>query len=124
MHLPRVTIGVPVYNGERYLARTLEALLAQTFRDFELIITDNASTDRTVQIAQDFARRDARIRYFRADCNRGVVQNFNWCIELARGEYFHWHAADDLCEPTLIEKCVAVLDADPSVVVAFARSRI
>src|SRR4029079_10118692 len=101
-----------------------DALLAQTFRDFELIITDNASTDRTAEIAQEYARRDRRVRYFRADSNGAVVPNFNWGIELARGEYFHWHAADDLCEPTLIEKCVAVLDADPSVVVSFARSRI
>jgi cellulose synthase/poly-beta-1,6-N-acetylglucosamine synthase-like glycosyltransferase len=67
MQPPRVTIAVPVYNGERYLARTLDALLAQTFRDFELIITDNASTDRTAEIAQEYARREPRIRYFRAE---------------------------------------------------------
>jgi glycosyltransferase involved in cell wall biosynthesis len=121
---PRVSIAVPVYNGESFLARTLDALLAQTLGDFELIITDNASTDRTGEICSSYAQRDPRIRYYRAQENRGVVRNFNWCIELARGQYFHWHAADDSCEPTFLEKCVAVLDADDSVVVAFARSRI
>jgi glycosyltransferase involved in cell wall biosynthesis len=117
-----VSVGVPVYNGARYVARTLDSLLAQTLTDFELIITDNASTDATESICRDYAQRDSRIRYHRADTNLGVVRNFNWCVELARGEYFHWHAADDMAAPTLLEKCVAVLDADPSVVLAFART--
>ncbi|CAN5683726.1 glycosyltransferase family 2 protein [soil metagenome] len=119
---PRLSVGVPVYNGERYIARTLTSLLNQTYTDFELIITDNGSTDRTESICREFALRDPRIQYHRSDQNCGVVRNFNWCFELARGELFHWHAADDMCEPTLLEKCVAVLDADPSVVLAFART--
>lgn len=119
---PRLSVGVPVYNGERYLARTLESLLRQTFTDFELIICDNGSTDRSESICREFAARDSRIHYHRADTNQGVVRNFNRCVELARGEHFHWHAADDMAEPTLLEKCVAVLDADRSVVLAFART--
>ncbi|MBC8109196.1 MAG: glycosyltransferase family 2 protein [Anaerolineae bacterium] len=119
---PRLSVGVPVYNGERYIARTLESLLNQTYRDFELIICDNGSTDRTADICCEFAARDSRIQFHRADRNLGVVRNFNRCVELARGELFHWHAADDMAEPTLLEKCVAVLDADQSVVLAFART--
>jgi glycosyltransferase involved in cell wall biosynthesis len=117
-----VSIGVPIYNGARYVGRALDSLLAQTFTDFELIITDNASTDGTEAICRDYAQRDPRIQYHRADANQGVVHNFNWCVELARGEYFHWHAADDMVAPTMLEKCVAVLDADPSVILAFART--
>jgi glycosyltransferase involved in cell wall biosynthesis len=113
-----------VYNGRRYVSRTLESLLAQTFRDFELVITDNGSTDGTEQICRDFAARDPRIRYHRADRNQGVVRNFNWCFELSRGEYFHWNAADDMVAPTFLEKCVALLDAEPAVINAFARSTI
>lgn len=119
---PAVSIGVPVYNGERYVQRTLEALLRQTFSDFELIITDNGSTDGTEAICREFARRDPRVRYHRADRNQGVVRNFNWCFELARGRYFKWNAADDMVAPTFLEKCLAVLEADRSVVIAFTRS--
>jgi glycosyltransferase involved in cell wall biosynthesis len=119
---PRLSIGVPVYNGERYIARTLESLLHQTFRDFELIICDNGSTDRTADICREFAARDPRVHVHRAEQNLGVVRNFNRCVELARGELFHWHASDDMAEPTLLEKCVAVLDADPTVMLAFART--
>lgn len=121
---PRVSIGVPVYNGARYLARTLDSLLVQTFSDFELIITDNGSTDGTEAICREYARRDMRIRYHRAATNQGVVRNFNWCFELSRAAYFKWNAADDCCAPTFLEKCVAVLDADPEVVLAFTRSTI
>lgn len=121
---PRVSVGVPVYNGERFVGRTLNGVLAQSFGDFELIISDNGSTDRTESICREYAARDARVRYSRFDVNQGVVRNFNRCVELARGELFHWQAADDLIAPTFLEKCVAALDADPSVVLAFARSQI
>lgn len=119
---PRLSIGLPVYNGAHYVGRAIESLLAQTFRDFELIITDNASTDGTEGICRAFAESDPRVRYFRAERNQGVVENFNWCFRLARGEYFKWNASDDLCAPTFLEKCVAILDADPSVVLAFPRT--
>jgi glycosyltransferase involved in cell wall biosynthesis len=113
-----------VYNGERFLPRALDALLCQTYVDFELIISDNGSTDGTESICRRYATRDARVRYVRADANQGVVRNFNRCAELARGELFKWQAADDLVARTFLEKCVAVLDADPSVVLAFARTLI
>src|SRR5687768_9646889 len=121
---PRVSIGMPVYNGERYVARTLESILAQTFTDLELIISDNASTDGTEAICRRYAAQDARIRYHRAARNEGVVRNFNRCFELSLAPYFKWQAADDMLAPTFLEMCVAVLDADPEVVVAFVRSQI
>jgi glycosyltransferase involved in cell wall biosynthesis len=123
---PRVSVAVPVYNGARYVSRALDALLAQTFDDFELIISDNGSTDSTERICRDYAKRDPRVRYFRAPANNGVVWNFNRCFELTNHQspYFTWHAADDLVAPRFLERCVAVLDADPSVVVAFGRTQI
>jgi glycosyltransferase involved in cell wall biosynthesis len=120
---PRLSIGIPVYNGRRYVARAIESILGQTYRDFELIISDNASTDDTQTICERYAGGDARVRYFRAATNGGIVRNFNRCFELARAtEYFKWQAADDLCAPTFLEKCAGVLDADPSVALAFGRS--
>lgn len=116
---PRVSIGVPVYNGARTLPVALESLLAQTFEDIEIIICDNASTDETEEISRQFASRDARILYHRAAENRGAAPNFNWAVSLARGEYFKWHAADDLIEPTFVEKCVARLDRDHGFVLCY-----
>jgi glycosyltransferase involved in cell wall biosynthesis len=119
---PKVTIGMPVYNGARHLARALDSLLAQTFADFELIIADNASTDRTGDICRDFAQRDARIRYVRHATNRGAVFNWNFVVEEARGQYFKWASGNDWCAPTMLELCVQALDADPGVVVVYGRT--
>ena len=115
---PTVTIGVPVYDGERYLAQMLESLAAQTYEDFEVVVSDNASTDRSVEIARDFAARDPRIVISRSPVNRGAGWNFNRVLELGRGRYFKWQAHDDLVAPTYLERCVAALEADPGVVVA------
>src|SRR5688500_5450428 len=87
---PRVSVGVPVYNGERYVARSIEALLAQTFADFELIIADNASTDGTEAICRAYVMRDPRVSYHRSPTNVGIVANFNRCVALARAPYFKW----------------------------------
>ena len=120
---PRVSIGVAVYNGEDYLAETLDSLLGQTLTDFELIISDNASTDRTEAICRSYAAKDERIRYYRAGENRGASWNFNRVFELARGEYFKWADHDDVCDPTFVARCVEVLDNDPSVVCCHAKTR-
>ena len=122
--VPRVTIGLPVYNGENYLAEAIESLLSQTFTDFELVICDNGSTDRTEQVCRAFAARDARIRYYRESQNRGLAWNFSRTFELARGRYFKWQAHDDLCGPTLLERSVEALDRDPALVLACARRTI
>lgn len=113
---PRVSIGLAVYNGENFLAQAIECFLAQSYTDFELIISDNASTDRTPKICREYAARDARIRYYRHHVNRGANWNLNRVFKLARGELFKWAAHDDLCAPTFIERCVEALDDDPSVV--------
>jgi glycosyltransferase involved in cell wall biosynthesis len=120
-HIPRVSIGLPVYNGEEYLAAAIESLLAQTFTDFELIISDNASTDGTSKICQAYAAQDARIRYYREPYNRGIAWNFTRTFELARGEFFKWHAHDDTCAPTMLQRCVEVLDEDSQAVLSYAR---
>jgi glycosyltransferase involved in cell wall biosynthesis len=115
---PLVTVGLPVYNGQNYLESALDGLLAQTFTDFELIISDNASTDRTERICREYAARDPRIRYFRRPRNVGVVLNHNALVPVARGRYFKWAGHDDVYEPDLLARCVEGLEADPSAVLA------
>jgi glycosyltransferase involved in cell wall biosynthesis len=122
--IPRLSIGMPVYNGEEFVAEAIEALLAQSFGDFELIISDNASTDRTQEICESLARRDSRIRYVRAKENCGASPNYNRVVELARGEYFKWAAHDDLCAPDFLERCVAVLDRHPEVAWCGSQARV
>lgn len=117
---PRVSIGLAVRNGERYLDEAIQSILAQTFTDLELIISDNASDDRTADICQHYAQQDARIRYSRNATNIGGANNENLTFRLARGEYFRWAAHDDVLAPTLIEKCVSVLDAQPDIVVCYS----
>ena len=119
---PRLSIGLPVYNGQRFIRATLDALLAQTFGDFELIICDNCSTDATEQICREYARRDPRIRYFKNERNLGPAPNYNRCFEHARGELFKWSAADDTIAPAFLAKCVAELDRDPSLSGCYTRT--
>jgi glycosyltransferase involved in cell wall biosynthesis len=121
---PRVSVGVPVYNGEAFLRQTLDSLLAQTFRDFELIIADNASTDGTAAICQEYAGRDSRIRYVRNEVNIGANPNFNRLVALARAPYFKLANADDLCHPELLARCVSVLDHHPEAVLCYARAQL
>jgi glycosyltransferase involved in cell wall biosynthesis len=97
--------------------------LNQTFTDFELIISDNASTDRTAEIAEAYAKRDHRIRYYRSDKNMGAGWNARRVYELATGKYFKWAAVDDLLEPDLLQRCVEILESDPGCVVAHARTK-
>lgn len=121
---PRVSIGLPVYNGERYVAETIEAIRTQTFSDFELIISDNASTDRTEGICRSVASLDKRIRYVRNEHNIGAVGNYRAVQELAKGEYFRWANYDDLIAPQMVARCVEVLDREPSVVLAYTKCRL
>lgn len=120
MNRPTVSIGIPVYNGERYLTQAVESVLAQGFADLEIVIADNASTDRTGAIARDFARSDRRITYFRFGENVGPGRNFTKAFELSRGKYFNWLAHDDVLAPGYIAACVRVLEQDPSVVLCHA----
>jgi glycosyltransferase involved in cell wall biosynthesis len=120
---PRVSVGLPVYNGQDYLSQALDALLSQTFSDFELVISDNASTDDTEEICRQYAAGDRRIRYYRSEENLGAAPNFNRAFELSRGEYFKWAAHDDLCGPEYLERTVAVLDGDASVVLCHTATK-
>ncbi|AMV39199.1 Chondroitin synthase [Planctomyces sp. SH-PL62] len=120
---PRVSIGLAVFNGESFLTETVEAFIAQTFSDFELIISDNASTDGTPTIAKAFAARDSRIRYHVNVRNLGLAGNHNIVVHMARGAYFKWAAADDVCLPNYLARCVQVLDEDPSVVLTYPRTQ-
>ena len=122
--MPQVSIGLPVYNGEKYLAGALESLLAQSFTDFEIVIADNASTDGTARICQSYRARDSRIRYFRNARNLGAAPNFNRTFELSSAPLFHCAADDDLYEPHFLERCVDVLARDPRVVLCHTRARV
>ena len=113
MHTPKISIGLPVYNGERFLAFALDSLLQQDYRDFELIISDNASQDRTEEICRRYAERDKRIRYLRAEVNQGATRNFRTVFEHANGQLFKWAYNDDVCLPGLLRKCVEVFEQAP-----------
>ena len=117
--VPRVGLGMPVYNGEEYLAQAIESILAQTFEDFELTICDNASTDGTEEICRDYANSDDRIRYTRNRWNIGGGPNNNRAFELSRGELYRIANHDDVLEPRLLELCVELLDARPDAVAVY-----
>jgi glycosyltransferase involved in cell wall biosynthesis len=119
----RVSIGLPVCNGENYLKEALDSIMAQTYKDFELIISDNASTDRTQEICQAYAVKDPRIRYYRNEKNFGASWNFNHVFELSRGEYFKWAAHDDIIAPDYISKCVEVLDKNDSIILCNSKAK-
>jgi glycosyltransferase involved in cell wall biosynthesis len=121
---PYVSIGLPVFNGEKYLEETLDSMLAQTYSDFELIVSDNASTDRTPEICKAYAARDPRIRYHRNEKNLGASPNFNRVFELSSGEYFKWAAYDDLIAPDFLLQCVVALDQNPAVVLCYPRAKL
>ena len=115
---PRVSFGVPVYNEESSIPRCLDSILAQDFRDFEVVVCDNASTDGTREVVEAYAARDPRIRLFTNEKNQGLIHNFNRAFELTRGEFFRWVGADDWLEPAYASRCVAALEADPGAVAA------
>ena len=117
-HSPKLSIGIPVYNGERFLPALFANLTAQTFRDFEIVVSDNASTDLTAQICDEWMRRDPRIRYHRNARNLGACANFNQVFALSKGPLFKWAACDDSYGPGYLEACVRILDEHPDVVLA------
>jgi glycosyltransferase involved in cell wall biosynthesis len=116
--IPRLSIGLAVYNGENYLAESLEALLGQSYEDFELIISDNASTDSTAGICHGYEKQDSRIRYFRQESNIGLAPNHNFVVAKGRGELFKWASHDDLYARDLLERCVQALDEYPHIMLA------
>jgi glycosyltransferase involved in cell wall biosynthesis len=111
-----VSLGVPVFNGERELSRCLDSLLRQDYPNLEIVISDNGSTDATSQIAERYSRADPRVKYFRAERNRGLVWNFNRVFELSSGKYFAWTSHDDEREPSFVSTCVERLEQHPDAV--------
>lgn len=120
----KVSIGIPVYNGEKYLELALNCVLDQTFKDFEVVVCDNASTDRTAQICRQYAEKDKRIRFFQNPVNLGAARNYNIVFEKSLGKYFKWAAADDWFHREYLQKCVDILDAHPDVVLAYSKTNI
>lgn len=115
---PRLSIGLPVHNGDQYLSEALDGLLGQSYADFELIISDNASTDGTAEICRRYAAADPRIRYIRQERDIGAAPNHNVVLRESRGELFKWAGHDDLYGRDLLARCVEALDAHPDAVLA------
>jgi glycosyltransferase involved in cell wall biosynthesis len=124
VHHPLVSIGVPVFNGEGFLEVALDSFRAQTFSDFELIISDNASNDGTQAICEAYVRRDGRIRYIRQKSNIGAPRNWNVLVHEARGIFFKWASANDYCSPMMLQECIDVMKADPGVVLCYGRTQL
>jgi len=113
---PRVSFAVPVYNEEGSIRRCLDSILAQDFSDFEVVVCDNASTDRTPEILACYAAQDTRVRVVRSEENLGLIRNWNRAFHLSQGTYFRWVGGDDWLEPRYCSRCVAALDADPGAI--------
>jgi glycosyltransferase involved in cell wall biosynthesis len=122
--VPRLSIGLPVYNGEQFLSEALDSLLGQSYEDFELIVSDNASTDGTADICSHYAELDSRIRYVRQARNIGLVANHDFVVDEARGELFKCAAYDDLYGRELLSRCIEALDGDPDAVLAHSWSAV
>lgn len=120
-HKPKVSVGVPVYNGGMFISNRLESILSQTLRDIEVIISDNASTDSTQAICEEYAKKDKRIRFIRQKKNLGMLWNYNFVLKEAKSDYFVWAAADDLWQPTFLEKNIDALESKKNFVGSISR---
>jgi glycosyltransferase involved in cell wall biosynthesis len=116
--MSKLSIGIPVFNGQEFLPELLDSLLAQTFRDFEILICDNASSDQTSKICLEYERSDSRIHYFRNSRNLGAIANFNRVFELSTAPLFKWAAHDDLYHDGYLSACMSLLEANPDTVLA------
>lgn len=121
---PLLSIGLPVYNGENYLEMAIQSIITQSFKDFELILVDNASSDHTADICKKYAQIDDRIEVFRNKENIGAAGNFNIAFNLSRGKYFKWAAHDDILLPGYLEKCINTLETRLDAVLCYPRSGI
>jgi glycosyltransferase involved in cell wall biosynthesis len=115
--VPPLTVGLPVYNGAQFVGMAIESILAQTYKDFELLISDNASADSTEAICRTYVEKDNRVRYVRNKTNIGAAPNYNRLLEASESPYFKWAAHDDVLVPEYLARCIEVLDHRPSVVV-------
>lgn len=117
---PRVSVGLPVFNGESYLAESLESLRTQTLEQIEVIISDNGSTDGSTAIAEDYCRRDPRFRLIRQSTNKGGAFNHNLLVDHARAPFFKWASHDDVCGGAMLESLADALEANPKAVLAYS----
>ncbi len=120
---PRVSLGIPVFNGEKFLSQAIQSVLDQDFRDFEIIVADNASTDGTAEICRRFMANDGRIRYHRNETNLGAGPNFNLTFERSSGDFFKWCAADDFISPNFLSACLEEFEANPDAALVFGTAR-
>lgn len=120
--MPRLSVGMPAYNSASWIEASISSILSQTLTDFELIVSDNASTDGTYEICERIARTDRRVRLLRNPINIGANRNYCTVLDAARAKYFKWAASSDWCAPTFLEKCVAALERDPDAVLASPRT--
>jgi glycosyltransferase involved in cell wall biosynthesis len=119
--IPPVAIGLPVYNGEKYLSESIESVLVQDFGDFDFLISDNCSTDSTWEICNYYASKDKRIRLNRNKKNLGMIANFQLVLDQTKSKYFMWHAADDIILPIYLRACYTFLENNLDYVVCFSR---
>jgi glycosyltransferase involved in cell wall biosynthesis len=123
MNKPLISIGMPVYNGERFITETIESLLSQTFKAYEINICDNASTDATEEICRRFAESDSRIQYFRNSSNLGAAKNYRRAFELSSSKYFRWANCDDLFAPKSLQMCYEALEQDTDIVLTYPKTK-
>ena len=121
---PEVSVGMPVYNGERWLAEAIESILDQSFDRLELIISDNDSTDGTEAICRRYAARDPRVRYLRQEKNLGASDNYNFVFRAARAPYFKWASSNDICHERFLERCLAAFRSRPDLALCYPRARL
>jgi glycosyltransferase involved in cell wall biosynthesis len=124
VNYPLVSIGVPVFNGEKSLAQALDALIKQDYNNLEIIISDNGSTDRTSQICEEFLKKDSRVKYYRSSENFGSNWNFNRVSDLSSGKYFMWAAHDDLRDLSFVRACVEKLEQFPEAVLCHTHTKL
>lgn len=120
--LNKISIGMPVFNGEKYLREAIISILNQSYENFELIISDNASNDKTETICNEFVNIDGRVKYYRKKVNVGAADNYNFVFHESSGEYFKWAAHDDIIRADFLSRCAEVLDNDPDCVLAHPRT--
>lgn len=119
--IPKLSIGIPVYNGEKFIKKKLNSLLSSTFQDFEIIISDNFSTDSTQKICQEYLKKDKRIKFFQQTKNIGIWKNFDFVLQHAHCDYFLWTSVDDIIVPGFFEKNILFLESDPNVVCSISQ---
>ena len=120
----KVSIGLPIYNSEKFIHKKLDSLLGQTFTDFEIIISDNASTDLTSKICEEYAKKDKRLHYFQQNENIGVWRNYDFVLQKAKYEYFLWSAVDDIMLPQFLEETIKILESDEKIACCISKIRL